>query len=178
VDLHWFIADLDPAFFLGADPGSQTIPVRLYHKKLNFYMKNMLKIGNGSKDIHTNYEGTKAFLKYRKPGLFVNFGQYPCSWIRIRIHIPNTVPEKNLSWTPDPDPGVKKASDCGLRIRIRDTDKKLAFGHFGLSWVSFLLVFGIIVLLWIILMKRWRGLAVRTDGSDWAAGRQAGRSRT
>jgi hypothetical protein len=33
-------------------------------------------------------EGTKAFLKGRKPGLFVNFGQFPCYWTRIRI--PNT----------------------------------------------------------------------------------------
>ncbi len=32
-------------------------------------------------------------MKGRKPGLFVNFGQFPCSWIRIRI--PNT----------DADPG-------------------------------------------------------------------------
>jgi hypothetical protein len=39
------------------------------------------------------YEGTKAFLKSRKPGLFVNFVQFPCSWIQICI--PNT----------DPDPG-------------------------------------------------------------------------
>jgi hypothetical protein len=38
-------------------------------------------------------------LKGRKPGLFVNFGQFPCSWIRIRI--PNT----------DPDPG--QPNECG-----------------------------------------------------------------
>ncbi len=41
---------------------------------------------------HT-YEGTKAFLKGKKPGVFVNFGKFRCSWIQILI--PNT----------DPDPG-------------------------------------------------------------------------
>jgi hypothetical protein len=38
--------------------------------------------------------GQKIPMKYegRKPGLFVNYGQFPCSWIRIRISIPNTDP--------------------------------------------------------------------------------------
>jgi hypothetical protein len=34
------------------------------------------------------YGGTKAFLKGKESGLFVNFGKSPCSWIRIRV--PNT----------------------------------------------------------------------------------------
>jgi hypothetical protein len=32
---------------------------------------------------HT-YEGTKVFLKGRKPGSYVNFGQFRCSWIWIK----------------------------------------------------------------------------------------------
>jgi hypothetical protein len=48
-------ADPDPAFYLNADPESQTTRVRIH------------------------------FLKGRKPVLFVNFGQFPCSWIQIRI---------------------------------------------------------------------------------------------
>jgi hypothetical protein len=47
------------------------------------------------------YERTKAFFKSRKPGLFVNFRQFRCSWIRIRI--PNT--------DPNPDPG--EPNQCG-----------------------------------------------------------------
>ncbi len=31
-----------------------------------------------------------AFLIVRKPDFFVNFGQFPCSWNRIQIRIPNT----------------------------------------------------------------------------------------
>ncbi len=54
----------------------------------------------------TYSEGTKALLKGRKPGLFVNFGQFTCSWIRIRI--PNT----------DPDPRQPKK---WMRIQV-DTD--------------------------------------------------------
>jgi hypothetical protein len=43
------------------------------------------------------YVGTKAILKGRKSGFFVNFGEFPCSWIRIWIRIPNA--------DRDPDPG-------------------------------------------------------------------------
>jgi hypothetical protein len=43
---------------------------------------------------HTGtYVGTKAILKGLTLGLFLDFAQFPCSWIRSRI--PNT----------DPDPG-------------------------------------------------------------------------
>jgi hypothetical protein len=56
-------------------------------------MKNIwyLKLVKGQK-IPT-YQGTKAFFKGRKPGFFVNFGQFPYSWIHIRIRIPNTDPD-------------------------------------------------------------------------------------
>ncbi len=39
---------------------------------------------------HTYEEGTKAFLM--KPGLLVNFGKFPCCWIRIWFRIPYTDP--------------------------------------------------------------------------------------
>jgi hypothetical protein len=54
-------ADTDPAFYLNADPdpGSQTKAIHadpeldpgqtLSHKKLNFFMKNLLSIGTRSK---------------------------------------------------------------------------------------------------------------------------------
>jgi hypothetical protein len=46
-------------------------------------------------------EPMSQFLKAKKkkPGLFVNFGEFPCSWIRIRIPIM------------DPDPGQPKNAD-------------------------------------------------------------------
>ncbi len=72
------------------DLGSQTIAdpdldpgQTLRHKKLNFYMKNILKVGNKYKNILTIFKGTKD----REPG----FGQLPCSWTRIRL--PNTDPD-------------------------------------------------------------------------------------
>jgi hypothetical protein len=37
---------------------------------------------------------SKAILKSWKSGLFVNFGQFPCSWIRIQIRIANTDPDR------------------------------------------------------------------------------------
>ncbi len=62
---------------------------------------------------HGTYEG-KPFWKGRKPDLLINFGQFPCSWIQIRI--PNT----------DPDPGQPKK--CGSRrIRIHNTFFKIYF---------------------------------------------------
>jgi hypothetical protein len=48
---------------------------------------------------HT-YEGTRAFSKDRKQGLFFNFGESPCSWIRIWIPIFNTDPDQNLEQLP------------------------------------------------------------------------------
>jgi hypothetical protein len=81
------IRDLDPAlFYLNVDPdtdpdlGSKTNADPsgsgsrlLSHKQLNFYMKNTSSRLKQVKK-HT-YEGTEGFLKGRKPGLFVNFGQ-------------------------------------------------------------------------------------------------------
>jgi hypothetical protein len=82
----------------------------------------------------------------------------------------------NLSWIPDPDPGAEKAADpeSGSATQINSYHLDLVVSS-GCPPFSFM---GIIVLLWNILMKKWRGLVVRTDGSDRSAGRQAGRSRT
>ncbi len=99
-----FNADPNPLYlnadlYPDPDPGSKPmILVRVKsRKKFNFYMKNIpdfsLVIGE-----HT-YEGAKAFWKDRKQGLFLNFGQFPCSWIRIRI------PNRDL------DPG--QPNECG-----------------------------------------------------------------
>jgi hypothetical protein len=54
--------------------------------------------------LHEN-KGSKL---YRKPGLFVNFGQFPWSWTRNRISIT------------DPNPG--QPNQCrSMRIRIHNT---------------------------------------------------------
>jgi hypothetical protein len=64
---------------------SMRIQIWILVRLFEFYSKNILKVGNRSKK-HT-CEGTTALLKGRKPGLFVNFGKFPCSWIRIRFPI-------------------------------------------------------------------------------------------
>jgi hypothetical protein len=48
-------------------------------QKLKFFMKNILKVGTLRVIGQHTQEGTKAFLKDKKPGLFVNFGQFSCS---------------------------------------------------------------------------------------------------
>jgi hypothetical protein len=75
-------ADPDPGIQTNADLDPGQI---LKSQKVEFFHENMLKVSKRSKK-HT-YEGTKAFLKGRKPGLFVNFGQYPSSAFPIRIRI-------------------------------------------------------------------------------------------
>jgi hypothetical protein len=73
-------ADLDPD--PDPDPGSQTNanpdPGRtLKSQQVElFTVKNIFKVCDRSKTYGT-CEGAKAFLKGRKPGLFVNFGQFP-----------------------------------------------------------------------------------------------------
>ncbi len=78
-----FNADLDPAFYLNPDPHPD--PDQTFKsQKVEFDKKNIPDAGDRSKTyLHT-------FSKGRKPGLFVNFDQFPCSWIRIRI--PNMYP--------------------------------------------------------------------------------------
>jgi hypothetical protein len=97
-------ANLDPdsAFYLNADPNpgnqihSDADPGQtLKSQTVNFSMLNNLKAGNRS-----TYEGKKDFLKDRKPGLFVNFGKFPCSWIRIPFPIRILIPAKQIHANP------------------------------------------------------------------------------
>ncbi len=50
------------------------------------------------------------FERQKTPGLFVNSGQFQCSWIQIRI--------------PDPDPGSRTAK---LMLTHADPDPQLCF---------------------------------------------------
>ncbi len=71
------VVDPDPAFYLDADPGSQTYAIRI---RILVSLCRHKKIG------HKIYGNTKASLKgWNKT--CVNFGQFPCSWILIRIPI-------------------------------------------------------------------------------------------
>jgi hypothetical protein len=77
------------------------ILVRLWsHKMLNFYMKNILTVGNWSKNKPTKVQ--KAFSKGREPGLFVSFinfdtpGSGSAFPLRIRLRI------KDSQMNPDP----------------------------------------------------------------------------
>jgi hypothetical protein len=88
-----------------ADPDPDPC-LTLKSQKAEFLQKNILLIGNGSKSIPTKVQKP---LKGSKPGLFVNFCRFQCSWIRISI--PNT----------DLDPG-QPFYQCGpMRIRIHNT---------------------------------------------------------
>ncbi len=60
-----------------ADPGQS-----LRSQKVEFLQQQNFK--NVIVQKHT-YEDIKDLLKDRDAGLFVNLGQFPCSWIRIRI---------------------------------------------------------------------------------------------
>jgi hypothetical protein len=73
VDPHFFHADPDPVFFITMRiqiriwiQGAK--PMRMLREEYRYLQK-----GIGQKTIHTIYEGTKAFLKGRKPCLFDNF---------------------------------------------------------------------------------------------------------
>jgi hypothetical protein len=60
----------------------------------------------GSGSGSTKLAGTKTILKSWKPGLFVNSGQFPCSWIRIRIskNGSGSRRSKSMRVNEDPDP--------------------------------------------------------------------------
>ncbi len=78
------------------------ILVRLcHHKEIEFDMKN-IKYKICRKTYLRKY---KIHFKCWKSGGFANFGQFPCSWFRIRIRIPNT----------DPDPYSQYGSKSGSR---------------------------------------------------------------
>jgi hypothetical protein len=70
--------------------------------------------------IQPTYVNTKAILKGWKPGLFVNFDIFPCSFIRIRF--PNT----------DSDP--REQNQCRfMRIRIQKCCKHHSYIDIAVS---------------------------------------------
>jgi hypothetical protein len=116
--------DLDPAFFLNADPdlGSQTnarsiqimiwIMVRLCrHKKMDFDMKNILYVVICHKNTYLDTAGT---LKAGKSGSFVNFGQ--------------------LSFLQNLDPHSQYGSWSRRASRPLESNSNLKFHHFCLFW--------------------------------------------
>jgi hypothetical protein len=105
---HWFNADLDLSFLL---PGSREtnqyrsmrIRNRILLTKNKKIFMNPLKKVIRQKTYLQRYK--KTFLIAGNQGLFVNFGQYSCSWIRIRI------PNK------EPDPGQHVTAPWQRRLR-------------------------------------------------------------
>ncbi len=99
IQLFYLNADPDPRSQTNADPDSgltlksQTIEFFL-HKKYTY------KVGK-----HT-YEGTKDILKGRKPGLFVNFGQFTI-FFYILLDPDPQIPNM------DPDPDSGQPNQCG-----------------------------------------------------------------
>ncbi len=86
----WFQCGSGSSFYLNSDPDpGQTVT------KSWIFTWDLLKVGNRSKNIPTNLQRYKSLFEGKKPGLLVNFGQFLCAWIRIRICVPST----------DPDPG-------------------------------------------------------------------------
>jgi hypothetical protein len=83
-----FNADPEPGSQRNPDPGLTLKP-----QNVELYMKNIHKVGTVPVPYYVNkhtYEGKKAYLKGRKPVLFVDFAHFLCFWIRIRICITNT----------------------------------------------------------------------------------------
>ncbi len=69
-----------------------------------FYMKNILNVGKSKRSKKHNYLSSKAFLNGKKPGIFVNSGKIPCSWIRTPDPHPMRIQIKDSQITADPDP--------------------------------------------------------------------------
>jgi hypothetical protein len=78
-------------------------------------------------DSHSHSHSESLFER-QKPGLFVNFGQFPCSWIRIRIRIPIRI----RTWIQD---SKINADLCGRdRQFCGAMDKKYIFKFFQLLY--------------------------------------------
>jgi hypothetical protein len=106
-----FHADPDPAFDLNADTDSiqGAKPMRIHSDPdIGQTLPSILLALLHEK--YTTVRRHKSYLKGWKSGLFVNFGQFPSSWIRI----PGTVP----------DPGDSNQSGY-MYIRIHNTDLKI-----------------------------------------------------
>ncbi len=144
MDPHWFQCVSGSSFLsrcgsgsASREPnqfGSMRIRIRiLVDSTVEFLQKNIPKVAKVKKtsyyirrykQLQDDLCTTKAVLKGRKPGLFVNFGQFQCSWIRIRIRIPNTGSE---SWTldsqmnadPDLDPQPSFLQDISFHNDVK-----------------------------------------------------------
>ncbi len=84
--------DPDPESQTNADPDSdpgQTWKSKLLHEKYTYYLKYAL--GQKQERIF------KAFLKLRKLGLILNFGKFPCSWIRIHNTVASESAKKKIT---------------------------------------------------------------------------------
>jgi hypothetical protein len=98
----------EPAFYLNADPDSGTQTNAdpdagqiLPKQKVEYMINTGYLIDHKHTDV-----GEKAFFKGWKSHLFFNLGQFPCSWIRSQISIPNTNtdPDTDSQINADPDP--------------------------------------------------------------------------
>ncbi len=108
----------------GAKPMRSRILVRLWcHKKLNFYMKNILYVGIRSQNIWylCRY---KSLLKGWASGLFVNFGLFSGSWIRI------------CNGNADPDPLEQNQCGSGSKTLLYVWAQEVRwYGIRDLSWL-------------------------------------------
>ncbi len=66
-------------------------------EKLIFFMTNIHKVG---KKVKTYLRRYKSFLKGRKSSFLVSFGQFPWSWIRIRIDLRIRVQDSKMNADP------------------------------------------------------------------------------
>ncbi len=121
VDPHWFQCGSGCLFQCGSgcgsgygygsrkpnQCGSRGIRIRILVRLLS-HKRNMLKVGNISQNIPT-VRRYKSFFK--KAFLFAKFGQFQCSWIRIRI--PNT----------DPDSDPRQRNECGSTTLLMTEEK-------------------------------------------------------
>jgi hypothetical protein len=106
-------ADPDPSFDLNADPnpGMQGAkPMRIHSDSDQTFKSQKVKAGQKN-----NISKYKSLFKWQEPGLFVNFCQFLCSWIRIRI--PNT----------DPDPGPPNECGSGSTALLKTVFVKIYF---------------------------------------------------
>jgi len=80
-------------------------------------MKNKLQVFKSSTKYLRRYQ---RLLENRNPGFLVNFGQFPSSWIRIRI--PKTYPDPGdpqMNADPDPQHCHKSHEKEGSTLRIK-----------------------------------------------------------
>ncbi len=102
--------DPDPGSQNNADPDSESGQF-CRHKKLDFDIKNKLYCCTVVNMYTTYLLGSKIILKSLKSGLFVYFGQYPCSWIRIQ--------ESQTNADPDPKTLTEIGGNCSATVHTQ-----------------------------------------------------------